>query len=282
LLFDTPPSLTCGTLICAPVVNVFGLEDHSRYLPDRRDLNRSFPGMAKGSLTSRLAYIVFQELVKKADYCIDFHSAATGRTNYPNVRADLRNPETRMLARAFGCELIVHGRGPEGSFRRTATDSGVPAVILEAGEIWKIEPSVVDVGIRGIMNVLRTLGMTSGQPVAARYQTKVRKTTWVRAERGGTLSFGAAAGALVAKDEVLATNYNIFGDERRQMLSPTYGVVLGMSTMPVVKPGDPIYHLAILSRRSYLRIQSQLEQASPNHLFSRVQRHLATSVHTVE
>jgi len=118
LLYPEPPKIRAGTLVCVPTVNVLGLENHSRYMPDRRDLNRCFPGSETGSMSSRLASVLFNEVIKKCDYLLDFHSAAVRRTNYPNVRADLRNPGVRMLARAFGCELIVDGKGPEGSLRR--------------------------------------------------------------------------------------------------------------------------------------------------------------------
>jgi predicted deacylase len=137
LLYDQPPKLVKGTLVCVPVVNVYGLEHHLRYLPDRRDLNRDFPGSENGSLSSRLAHVIFENVVRQCDYLVDFHSAAVRRTNYPNIRADLSHPETRALARSFGCELIVNGKGPVGSLRRAALAAGVPSIILEAGEVWK-------------------------------------------------------------------------------------------------------------------------------------------------
>lgn len=279
LLYDQPPKLVRGTLICVPVVNVYGLEHHTRYLPDRRDLNRDFPGTDKGSISSRLAYVIFNEVVRQCDLMIDFHSAAVRRTNYPNVRADLSNPAVRALARSFGCELIVNGKGPVGSLRRSATAAGVPCVILEAGEVWKIESSVVEVGVRGVMNVLKNLEMVRGKVVLPRYQTRISRTTWVRAERGGTLSFAVNPGDIVEKGQVLATNYNIFGDERSQLLAPSDGVVLGMTTMPVVKPGDAAFHIAMLSRSTLNRIRKKVEEGSSRDLFKRVQTDLATNVH---
>jgi len=279
LLYDQPPRLVRGSLICIPVVNVYGLEHHTRYLPDRRDLNRDFPGTPSGSLSSRLAYTIFNKVVRECDLLIDFHSAAVRRTNYPNVRADLTQPATRALARSFGCELIVNGKGPVGSLRRATLAAGIPSIILEAGEVWKIEPGVVNVGIRGVMNVLKSLEMVRGNVTPPRYQTRISRTTWVRAERGGTLSFNVNPGDLVEKGQLLATNCNIFGDERRKIMSPGDGIILGMTTMPVVKPGDAIFHVAMLSRSTLQRIRKKLAAGSNQDLFKRIQTDLATNVH---
>lgn len=281
ILYDKPPKLVNGTLVCIPVVNVYGLEHHTRYLPDRRDLNRSFPGSPTGSLSSRLANLIFNQVVKSCNYVIDFHSAAIRRTNYPNLRADLSRPEVRPFARAFGCELIINQKGPVGSLRRAASSAGIPCINLEAGEVWKIERGVVEVGVRGVLNVLKHLEMVRGKIVQPRYQTRIRKSLWVRAERGGTLSFSANPGDIVERGQVLAANYNIFGDERRQILAPCDGIVIGMSTMPVVKPGDPVYHLAILSRATVKRIRERIDAASRRDLFIRVHDDLATNVHGV-
>lgn len=281
LLYDQPPKLVCGTLVSIPVVNVYGLENHTRYLPDRRDLNRDFPGTEKGSISSRLAHVIFDKVVRQCDMLIDFHSAAVRRTNYPNIRADLTNPAVRAMARSFGCELIVNGKGPIGSLRRAATMAGVPCIILEAGEVWKIESSVVEVGVRGVMNVLKTLGMVRGKVTPPRFQTRIHRTTWVRAERGGTLSFAVNPGDLVEKGQVLASNYNIFGDERSQIVAPGDGIILGMTTMPVVKPGDATFHIALLSRSTLQRIRKKIDEGSSRDLFKRVQTDLATNVHQV-
>ena len=137
-----PFELLAGTLVLVPVVNMMGFERHSRYLPDRRDLNRSFPGSREGSLTSRLAISFFSQVIKRCDYAIDLHTAAVRRTNFPNVRADLSNEPVAALARAFGAELIVDGKGPKGSLRATACKYNCPTIILEAGEVWKVEPGV--------------------------------------------------------------------------------------------------------------------------------------------
>jgi predicted deacylase len=281
VLYGHPPALTRGSLVCVPVVNVYGLEHHTRYLPDRRDLNRDFPGAEKGTLSSRLAHVIFDKVVRQCDILIDFHSAAVRRTNYPNIRADLSNAACRNLALTFGCELIVDGKGPIGSLRRAATSAGVPCIILEAGEVWKIEPSVVEVGTRGVMNILKSMKMVEGEVEKPRYQIESHRTTWVRAERGGTLSFNVNPGDPVSKGELLATNYNIFGDERNQLFSPSDGIVLGMTTMPVVKPGDAAFHIAQVPRGKLKQIRAKVEGSSSQDLFKRVHTDLATNVHRV-
>lgn len=260
LLYNHPPQLVKGTLVCVPVVNVYGLEHHTRDLPDRRDLNRSFPGSPTGSLSSRLANLLFTEVISHCDFLIDFHSAAIRRTNFPNIRADLNTASVRPIARAFGCELVVNGAGPIGSLRRAATSAGIPCVNLEAGEVWKIEPDVVKVGVLGVHNVLKYLDMVQGEPEPPRYQIRIEKTTWIRAEKGGTLSFSVNSGDIVEKGQELAVNYDIFGHSKRPILAPGDGIIIGMSTMPVVKPGDPMFHLALLSRRTINRIRKRIQE----------------------
>lgn len=260
LTFGTPLDLRVGTLICIPVVNVFGFERHERYLPDRRDLNRMFPGSPTGSLASRIADRLFRDVIVKCDYGIDLHSAAEYRTNYPNIRGDLAVPGVRRLARAFGCELIVSGKGPEGSLRRIACDAGVPTIILEAGEVAKIEPSVLQIGLRGIHNVLVDLEMIRGARSSPIYQTEVHRTTWVRAELGGLLRFHVVPGDLVEGGQAIASCESVFGEAQSVLIAPINGIVLGMVTHPAVNPGEPVCHLA-QPRKSLSRIRRALERA---------------------
>lgn len=279
LLFDQPPELLKGTLVCVPVVNLYGLDNHSRYLPDRRDLNRCFPGTKCGSPSSRLAHALFNEIILQCDYGIDFHTAAAQRTNYPNVRADLRHPAVRNLARMFGLELIVNSRAPRGSLRQAAVQQGIPTIILEGGEVLKIEPTVLESGMRGCQNVLRSLGMIDGQASGPPlFQVRLEKTKWVRASRGGFLRFYARPGDLVRKGEVIAANHGIFGREKDLLRAPVSGLVLGMTTMPAVKPGEPVYHLAVLTDRTFERVKKKLMQAPGDVLYRRVQTDLSTNV----
>ncbi|TVQ56447.1 MAG: succinate dehydrogenase [Phycisphaerales bacterium] len=277
LMFDNDLELTRGTAILIPIVNSFGFEANSRYLPDRRDLNRSFPGSQSGSLASRIADSFFREIIQKCDYGIDLHTAAVRRTNYPNIRGDLSMPGVRRIARAFGCELMVNGKGPAGSLRREACRVGCPTIILEAGEVWKIEPGVVDVGVRGVKNVLIELDMLEGEIVAPHYQTRVEKTYWIRSEVGGILTFHVGPGDIVEDGQPIATNVSVVGDAQTVLIAPAGGVVLGMATLPAVKPGEPVCHIA-MPKMKLSTIQKKLGKLPAKNYSRSMRRALATNI----
>lgn len=277
LAFSTPLRLRRGTLLCAPVVNVFGFETHTRYMPDRRDLNRSFPGSARGSLASRYAHTMFTEIVSRCDFGIDLHTAAVRNTNFPNIRADLNTPDVKRLARAFGCELIVNSAGPNGSLRRAACAAGCPTIVLEAGEVWKVEPAVLSVGIRGVRNVLITYGMLEGKPGLPPFQVTVKKTTWVRADLGGILRFHVAPGDIVLGGQAIATNSSLFGEARSILISPVDGIVMGMTTLPAVKPGEPVCMIAIPDK-SIATIRRSLEKSTDRETHQKLRDDLAKSL----
>lgn len=235
-----------GTVILVPVVNVLGFDRQSRYMPDRRDLNRSFPGFEEGSLAARFAHKLFTEIVARCDYGIDLHSAGGRRTNYPNVRGDMNQPEVARLARAFGCEVIIDGAGPKGSLREAATKAGTPTMILEAGEVWRVEPGMVWVGVRGVQQVLGELGMVDVEPYRPAHQVVVSESKWVRARAGGFLRFHVGPGDLVRAGQAIATNRGLLGDAKHVLVSPVDGIVLGMTTLPAVVPGEPVCHLAVV------------------------------------
>lgn len=281
LMFSNELAVVRGSLILIPVVNVFGFETHQRYMPDRRDLNRSFPGSAAGSLTSRVAHIFFTEVLQKCDFGIDLHTAPTERTNFPNIRGDLSVPGVRRLARAFGCELIINSKGPEGSLRREATKSGCPTVVLEAGESRKIEPRVLEVGVRGVQNILRDLGMIAGEPVGPAHQVRVDRATWVRSDVGGILRFHVSPGDPIEENQPIATNASVFGKEQNVLTSPVAGIVLGMTTLPTVKPGEPVCHIAI-PRGSLKAVRRSMAQVGDDKLHERLRRDLATNISVSE
>lgn len=281
LIYSDPIELERGTLILIPVVNVTGFENHERYMPDRRDLNRSFPGSPNGSLTARVAHIITREIVKQCDLGIDLHTAATHRTNFPNVRGDLRNPEVKRLAQAFGCELVVEGKGPIGSLRREACKLGCPTLLLEAGEPLKLEPAILETGVRGIRNVLTELKMISGPIHEPPYRAQIRKTTWVRAELGGIIRFHVNLGDLITTGQPIASSFSILGKQQNSLLSPVDGIVLGLTTLPATKPGEPICHLAPISQR-LKAIRSAINDLSERSLHRRVRNDLATNFTNVE
>lgn len=269
--------LDAGTLVLVPVLNIQGFERHSRYLPDRRDLNRSFPGSESGSMASRLARIIFREIVGRCDYGIDLHSAAVRRTNFPNVRADLSNPEVKRLAYAFGTELLVDNTGPKGAMRREACESGCPTILLEAGEVWKVEPTIVEIALRGIRNVLQDLGMVTGKPEKPAFRIVASKTKWIRAESGGFLRFHASPGDLVEEGQLLATNTSLLGHEQSTIVSPMNGVILGMTTLPSVAPGDPVCHVAKL-RQPIERLEKKVDALDNDTLHERLRADLGANL----
>ena len=279
-LILAPPELHAGTLVLVPVVNVLGFERHSRYMPDRRDLNRAFPGSATGSLTSRMAHAVFTEIVQRCQYGIDLHSASTHRTNLPNIRADMSDQPTRRIGTAFGCEVIVNSEGPDSSLRKAAMKAGCSTIILEAGEIWKIEPAIVEVGVTGVRNVLIELGMLDGVPALPEYQATVDRLMWVRATEGGLLQFHAAPGDVVEMGQPVATITGLLGEIRRVQYSPITGIVLGMTTLPAVKPGDPICHIAVLTQ-DLEAVRAAHGRFSRSSLHQRVRQGLAAGISVI-
>ena len=250
MICDESIQLTRGALILVPILNLLAFDRHSRYLPDRRDLNRYFPGTSSGSVASRIARQVFDEIVARADMGIDLHTAAARRTNYPNVRADLSNPIAREMSKDFGCEVVVNSTGPEGSLRREATQAGCPTLVMEGGEVCKVEPAIVATAVRGIKNVLRANEMIEGEIERPETQVVIEKAKWVRAERGGFLQFHVRPGELVEQGQPLATNTSLLGHETSLLIAPFSGVIIGMTTLPAVSPGEPVCHIGRLPRNT--------------------------------
>lgn len=241
--------LVKGTVILIPVLNILAFDRHSRYLPDRRDLNRSFPGTTTGSLASRMARTIFDEVVSRCDYGIDLHTAAVRRTNYPNIRGDMNNPAVKRIAEAFGCEVIINSKGPLKSFRREACEAGCHTIVMEGGEVFKVEPGIVQTAVRGVRNVLSELDMLDEPPEHADYQVVVKQSKWIRAEKGGFLEFHVKPGEVIEAGQPLTTNTNLLGRDRYTTHAPYDAVVIGMTTLPAISPGDPICNLGKLPKK---------------------------------
>lgn len=282
LIQDSEFKLIRGAVIFAPVLNILGFDRHTRYLPDRRDLNRAFPGAESGSLASRMAKTIFDEIVRRCDFGIDLHTAAVRRTNYPNVRGDLNDDDVRKIAEAFGCEILINGRGPRGSFRREATEAGCPTIVLEGGEVSKVEPGIVETSVRGTKNVLSCLGLLDGQQESSPdYQIRIESSKWIRAERGGFLQFHVAPGDIVEKNQPIATNTTLLGHEHSVLSAPFNAVVIGMTTLPATSPGEPICNLGKLPKATkpseFRRLRSE-----EDGLEERVVEELASNVLVTE
>ena len=233
-----------GTLIAVPIVNVHGFLDQSRYLPDRRDLNRSFPGSAKGSIAARLANLFIKEVVSKADYGIDLHTGAINRANLPQIRANLDDAHTLEIAQAFGAPVIIDSNIRDGSLRACAAEIGIPILIYEAGEALRFDETSIRAGLRGVFNVMRHIGMLprkNGKPPVA--PVVARSTRWVRAGRSGIVSNQAKLGSRVAEGDRLATISDPIGQHDESVTAPLDGIVIGRSNLPLAHEGDALFHL---------------------------------------
>lgn len=235
-----------GTLIVIPIVNAFGFMNHSRYLPDRRDLNRCFPGTRSGSLGSRLAHIFLHEIVARCDLGIDLHSAAIHRTNLPQIRISPDSPTMRDLAEVFGAPVILQSPLRDGSLRGAAKDIGRDVLLYEAGEGLRFDEYCVRAGVAGILRVLRYKGMIGGRGImAARAKPQLcTSSKWLRAPAGGLLRTYRADGDVVAEGTVMGAVADPFGKVEQEIIAPFDGIVVGRAVMPVVNEGDAVFHLA--------------------------------------
>ncbi len=245
VLADLDPRTLRGTLIAIPIVNVLGFMTGSRYLPDRRDLNRSFPGSARGSLAGRIAHLMMTEVVAKCSVGIDLHTGSDRRTNLPQIRTDLEDPETRRLAEAFAAPVMMHARLRDGSLRHAAREEGAKVLLYEAGEAWRMDPWAIDAGVRGVRRVLAALGMTDPveeEPPAPSLESW--RSGWVRARGTGMLHLEAELGQRVEKGERLGGLFDSFGKRVRLVHADRAGVVVGRTEAPLVNSGDAVVHLA--------------------------------------
>jgi predicted deacylase len=244
-----------GTLVAVPIVNVHGFLDQSRYLPDRRDLNRSFPGSPKGSIAARLANTFLSEIVSKADYGLDLHTGAINRSNLPQIRANLDDKKTLDLAKAFGAPIIINANLRDGSLRSCAVDFGIPMLIYEAGEALRFDEICIRGGLRGIMNVMRSIDMLPESKSGTRPNpVEARSTIWVRAPSSGIVSWNVKLGATVSKDQRLATLSNPMGDQEDVALAPIDGIVIGRSNLPLAHEGDALANIAVFKSVSKAEI----------------------------
>jgi predicted deacylase len=247
-----------GTLIAVPVVNVHGFLHQSRYLPDRRDLNRCFPGSPKGSIAARLANKFLTEIVKKSDVGIDLHTGAINRCNLPQIRADLDDKKTLKLARAFGVPVIINSDLRDGSLRACAAELGLPVLIYEAGEALRFDEVCIRGGLRGILNVMREIGMLSeGHRGKQVVPVEARSTSWVRAPSSGIVSRSVRLGATVECDDSLAIIGDPLGDTSEKILAPFDGIVIGRSNLPLAHEGDALFNVAAF--KSISKAESRVE-----------------------
>ncbi len=234
-----------GTLIAIPVVNVHGFVQQTRYLPDRRDLNRSFPGSSKGSLAARLAHIFMTEIVAKCTHGIDLHTGAIHRANMPQIRANLEDETTLAMARAFSVPVLLNSSTRDGSLREAAAELGIPILLYEAGEALRFDEFSIRAGVRGILRVMREIGMLSRPSRPYKDIVSIASgSSWVRAANSGIVRFLVPLGSQVGKGQSLGVIYDPFGEEETRILSPCDGFVIGRVNNPLIYEGDALFHIA--------------------------------------
>ncbi len=239
------PAALRGSIVVVPIVNVLGVQFGSRYLPDRRDLNRSFPGSHGGSMAARIARLVTEEVITGSDAGIDLHTAANHHTNVHQVR--IADDERALeLAITFGAPFVMHAPLRAGSLRAVALDLGVPVLTFEGGQPLRFDEDVIDVALRGILRVLARLDMVDGAPEPAATDPMVLEASrWLRAERGGVLELHVGAGDLVQAGQPLWTTTSPLGAERASVAAETEGYIIGATTLPLVQPGQALLHVAL-------------------------------------
>lgn len=237
-----------GVLIAVPVVNAFGMIQHSRYLPDRRDLNRSFPGSATGSLAARLAYLMLEHVVRPCAYGIDLHTGSSHRSNLPQIRADLSDDETLDLARSFGVPVLINASVRDGSLRSEAAAAGVRMLLYEAGEALRYDELAIRVGVEGVLNVMRGLGMITRREQQIRSEPFVaHSSTWVRAPSSGMVISRHTLGDHVEEGSALAEIFDpsdFFRSKPERVSASATGVIIGQTHLPLVNEGDALFHIA--------------------------------------
>ncbi len=253
-----------GTLLAVPIVNVHGFLNQSRYLPDRRDLNRSFPGSRTGSIASRLANTFLEEVVNKADYGIDLHTGAIDRSNLPQIRGNMDDPKTLEIANAFGAPVVVNSNLRDGSLRACAVEKGMPMLIYEAGEALRFDEVCIRAGIRGVLNVMRLIGMIpkskrsgSAKPLLA------RNTKWVRSPTSGIVSGKAQLGSSVSKGQRLATISDPLGTDEYTATAPFDGIIIGRTNLPLAYEGEALFNIAAF--KSVTQAENVVEEFAAEH-----------------
>lgn len=253
-----------GTLLAVPIVNVHGFLDQSRYLPDRRDLNRSFPGSPKGSLAARLANTFFTEIVSRADYGVDLHTGAINRSNLPQIRGNLDDARTLDMAQAFGAPVIVNANIRDGSLRACAADKNIPILIYEAGEALRFDEISIRAGLRGILNVMRHIGMLPKSPRSKPGKSVLaRSTSWVRAAESGIVTGKVKLGSSVTKGQQIAAVADPLGEWEDALKAPFDGLVIGRSELPLAHEGDAMFNIAAFA--SVSKAENLVEKFSASH-----------------
>lgn len=242
---DLDPQTLSGTVIAVPIVNLLGFARGSRYLPDRRDLNRFFPGFERGSAASRMAFSLFRRVIVHCDALVDFHTGSFDRSNLPQVRGDLRNPSVRAFTRSFGATPVLHSPGSRGMLRLAATDHAIPAVTFEVGAPYRLEPDKIDFAVQAVSTLLHQMGLSRDFRLWAEPQATFYESKWIRADQGGMLFSAVALGDRVRQNQRLGKIIDPIRNREYEITAPFAGRVIGMALNQVVLPGFAAYHLGV-------------------------------------
>lgn len=245
LIYQLDPEKMNGTVIGIPIVNLDGFRRGSRYLADRRDLNRHFPGSPKGSAADRMAYSLFHNVIRHCEYLVDLHTGSLKRTNLPQIRGDLGSETVFDFSRHFGGITVLHGVGAEGTLRRAAENIGIPAITLEAGGPNQLDKSSVDAGLKALETLLQNLGIQPtlrfwGSPQPVFYQSH-----WIRADQSGILISSVELGDKVKKGDVLGIVTDPMTNTGSKIIATFNGRILGMAFNQVVQTGFAAYHVGV-------------------------------------
>ena len=244
LMYSIKPKKLKGMVIGVPIVNLQGFQRHSRYLPDRRDLNRFFPGRPKGSAAARMAFSFFNDIVRHCDGLVDLHTGSFHRTNLPQLRADLNNTDVMALTKGFGATVILHSPGGKGTLRQAAVAGGIPAVTLEAGEPLRVQENAVKHTVKALFTLLDTLHMYNKHSLWGNPEPTYYRSEWVRADQGGILFSNVKLGRRVKQGELLGKVTDPITNEQSEILAPHAGRVIGLALNQFVMPGFATYHIA--------------------------------------
>lgn len=245
-----PQTLT-GTVVVFPMVNAAGVRTGNRYMQDRRDLNREFPGRSDGSVTAIIAYMLYNEITQNCNYLIDLHTGSFSRTNHPQIRVTGDDPRALALARHFGVGIVVISDGPTGSIRREANDLGIPSIIYEAGEPARFDLDQIAAGVRGIESVMAYLDMVEGMATMEVPESRIyTRTSWIRVPSGSGGYFFPTVelGQQVSKGDRLGTIVDPLTDRQTSIESTSDGEVIGMAVAQIVLSGYALIHLGISHR----------------------------------
>jgi uncharacterized protein len=272
LLRTIRPLNVSGTLLCVPVVNTYGFLARSRYMPDRRDLNRSFPGSPDGSLAARLSHLFLNEVVLRCQLGVDLHTAAVHRVNLPQIRADfVRRPSSKALAEAFGTQVVMHSPERGGSLRKAAREAGVDVLVYEGGEGLRFDEQSIKAGYEGIVNVMLHTGMLElpdgvdpkERVGDARPPLFTNMAKWIRAADGGIFRPRKKQGEAVSQNDLLGWISNPYEDAEVEVRTPVRGIIVGMTTLPIVNMGDALFHIAWPEEFSETRTGGRDNTAEP-------------------